>query len=53
MDGLKDSNQGLAGCTVRIKSLPVKMTDGLPGGNLYRLTRSPAGALWLESAREK
>ena len=50
MDGLKkdDPNtkqdERLARCTVRIKSLPVKMVDGLPtseaGGDLYRLKRS-------------
>ena len=42
-DGLKEGNR-LANCTVRIKSLPVKMVDGLPtseaGGDLYRLKRS-------------
>ena len=43
MDGLEKDNR-LASCTVRIKSLPVKMVDGLPtseaGGDLYRLKRS-------------
>jgi len=51
VDGLKDSNR-LAGCRVRIKSLPVKMADGQEGGSLYRLTRSTAGALWVKWIRD-
>ena len=51
MDGVQEGSR-LALCRVKIKSLPVKMADGLPltieGGKLYRLKRSATGALMQE-----